>query len=362
MQVWGATVVSDKPPATKGWGRWTVGVDAVGVCSETPGGPGAVGDLRSSALAVSIGEFTLANPVMPASGCFGPELSALIDVGRLGAVVTKTVFAEPRGGNPAHRLAETDGGMLNSVGIPSVGLQEFRESVLPSYLRTEAPVVVSIGGTTIDGYWGIAEELEGLGHSALELNVSCPNLDEGGLEIGIDPRAVARVTRGVVDRTTLPVFVKLTPNVSDIAEIALAASDAGARAVTVANTIVGMAIDIRTRQPRLGNVVGGFSGRAVKPIILRLVNRARTVTGLPVIGCGGIYSAEDVVEYMLAGASAVQVGTATFTDPRTMERILDSLPGLLSQLGVADIGELVGAMETGAMETVVQSVEIEEAS
>lgn len=297
-------------------------------------------------LGVEIGGLVLENPIMPASGCFGPELGAVIDLRRLGALVTKTIFPERRGGNPPHRLAETEGGgMLNSVGIPSVGFEAFRDSVLPAYVGAGVPVVVSVGGTTVDGYWRMVEEIEGRGHAALELNVSCPNLEKGGLEIGVDPQAVQRVTRGVVERTRLPVFVKLTPNVSDIADIAIAARDGGAHALTIANTIVGMAIDIRTRRPLLGNVVGGFSGRPLKPINLRLVNRVHRVVDLPVVGCGGISSAEDVVEYLLAGASAVQVGTATFADPRTMERILDTLPGLLDELGVGEIAELVGAVE-----------------
>lgn len=295
-------------------------------------------------LETSLGKLVLKNPVMPASGCFGPELGDVTPVWRLGAVVTKTIFAGRRGGNPAHRLAETPSGMLNSVGIPSVGIEEFAERILPSYLALGAPVVVSIGGTTIGEYGDVAERLTGAGHVALEVNVSCPNLEEGGLEIGADPAAVARVTAGVVERSRVPVIVKLTPNVADIADIALAARDSGAAALTVANTLVGMAIDIRSRRPTLGKATGGLSGQAIKPIVLHLVHRARRVTGMPIIGCGGVASATDVVEYVLAGASAVQVGTATFTDPRTMVGILEELPHLLEELGAPRLADLVGAM------------------
>lgn len=302
--------------------------------------PGRV-DLR-----VRLGDLELANPVMPASGCFGPELGSVIPLPRLGAVVTKTVFAARRSGNPAHRLAETPAGMLNSVGIPSPGLDGFRADVLPAYQASGAPVIVSLGGLSVQEYWELAEALGGEDVAAFEVNVSCPNLEHGGLEIGADPRAVEKVVAGVVDRTDKPVVAKLTPNVTSVADIAAAAEAGGAAALTVANTFIGLAIDLAHRRPVLGNTVGGLSGPAVKPLALRLVWEAARRCGVPVIGCGGIRTAYDVAEFLVAGASAVQVGTATFTRPDTMIRILDELPDVVGGLGAHSVAELVGTLRT----------------
>ncbi|MGO1974194.1 MAG: dihydroorotate dehydrogenase [Propionibacteriaceae bacterium] len=293
-----------------------------------------------SQLEVDLNGVTLANPVMPASGCFGPSLGELVDLSRLGAVVTKTVFAPIRSGNPAHRLTETADGMLNSVGIPSPGIDGFRRDVLPAYQRSGAPVVISIGGLSVRDYLEVAEGLAGAEFAALEVNISCPNLEHGGLEVGSDPEQVRQVIAGVVARTDRPVFAKLTPNVTRITEIAIAADEAGARGLTVANTVAGMAIDIHRRRPVLGNGVGGLSGPAIKPLAVRMVHEVAGVTQLPIIGCGGITTAADVAEFLIAGASAVQVGTATFTQPDAMITILDELPALLSELGVSAVAEL----------------------
>jgi dihydroorotate dehydrogenase (NAD+) catalytic subunit len=281
---------------------------------------------------------------MPASGCFGPELAAIIPLERLGALVTKTVFANARSGNPAHRLAETAAGMLNAVGIPSVGTARFLQDVLPAYLRVGVPVIVSIGGLRVSEYWHIAEALSEAEFAALEVNISCPNLEAGGLEIGSVSAQVESVIAGVVARTARPVIAKLTPNVTHIAEIASAAEAAGASALTVANSVVGMSIDFRTRSAALGNGVGGLSGPAIKPIALRKVWEAASAVTIPVIGCGGISSAGDVVEFLLAGATAVQVGTATFTHPETMIEIIDALPHLLASLGVGRPSELISQL------------------
>jgi len=294
---------------------------------------------------VSLGPLTLANPVMPASGCFGPELSQLIPLHRLGALVTKTVFSGVRSGNPAHRLTESAEGMLNAVGIPSPGKAGFVEDLLPGYLAPEAPLIISIGGLALDEYWTIAEELAEVPYAALEVNVSCPNLEHGGLEVGSDPRQVEEVVKGVVQRTDRPVIAKLTPNVTRIEDIARAAEAGGAVAVTVANTFVGMAIDLTRRRPVLGNITGGLSGPAIKPLALRLVWQVSRAVKVPVIGCGGIATATDALEFIVAGASAVQVGTANFTRPDSMIRILDDLPVLIHALGSHDVVDLVGTLD-----------------
>ncbi len=296
-------------------------------------------------MAVGIGALELANPVMPASGCFGPELGAVIDLNRLGALVTKTVFYKRRSGNPAHRLAETHGGMLNSVGIPSRGVDAFLADILPQYTGWQPPTIVSLGGLAVSEYFVLAERLADVpGIAAFELNVSCPNLEAGGLEIGSNPRLVERVVRGVVDRSRIPVISKLTPNVTSIADIARASEAGGASAVSAINAIVGMAIDLRTRQTQIGNVTGGLTGPATKPLALRMVWQVARAVSIPVIGIGGIATAEDALEFMVAGATAVQVGTATFTRPDAMLRILDGMRAWLQAERVDDVRDIVGTL------------------
>jgi len=296
-------------------------------------------------LRVDLGPLRLANPVMPASGCFGPELASLIPLDRLGALVTKTIFSGRRSGNPAHRLTETASGMLNAVGIPSLGKEGFVADVLPGYQKPGVPLIISIGGLALSEYWSVTEEIADLDYAALEVNVSCPNLEHGGLEIGADPGHVEKVIRGVVGRTNRPVIAKLTPNVSRIEEIAQAAESAGAIALTVANTFVGMAVDLQRRCPVLGNTTGGVSGPAIKPMALRLVWQASQAVDIPVIGCGGIATARDAAEFILAGATAVQIGTANFARPDAMIRIVDDLPLVLADLDVASVDELVGSLK-----------------
>lgn len=290
-------------------------------------------DAGVGSLAVRLGGLTLTNPVMPASGCFGPELGEIIPLDYLGALVTKTDFSGIRSGNPAHRLTEAAGGMVNAVGIPSPGTPGFIKHALPGYLAPRVPLIISIGGLALDEYWTVTEELFDVPYAALEVNVSCPNLEHGGLEIGADPRQVEAVIKGVVERTDRPVIAKLTPNVSRIDDIARDAEVGGAVAVTVANTFVGMAIELRHRRPVLGSNTGGLSGPAIKPLALRLVWQVARAVEMPVIGCGGIATARDALEFLVAGATAVQVGTATFTRPDSMIRILSELPGLVRQLG-----------------------------
>jgi dihydroorotate dehydrogenase (NAD+) catalytic subunit len=295
-------------------------------------------------VSVRLGDLELANPVMPASGCFGPELAELVPVHRLGAVVTKTVFAGRRSGNRAHRLGESAHGMLNSVGIPSPGLAEFVRNGLPAYQRLGAPVVVSVGGLSEPEYWQVAEGLAGTGHAALEVNVSCPNLEHGGVTFGADLAAVRRVVAGVVARTDVPVLVKLGPDLTSIDAAARAAEDAGAAAVTVCNSFPALSVEAPTRRAALGNGTGGLSGPAIKPLALRMVWQAAQAVTIPVIGCGGIATAGDVAEYLVAGASAVQIGTATFARPFVMTDIVDELPALVDRLGASRLTDLVGTL------------------
>ncbi|MET9303723.1 dihydroorotate dehydrogenase [Micromonospora aurantiaca] len=301
----------------------------------------------SDRLGITVGGLHLANPVMPASGCFGPELAAAADLGTLGAVVTKTVFRAARSGNPAHRLAEVPGGMLNSVGIPSVGAERFRREILPAYRELGPPVIVSIGGLSAQDYWDVTEALADEQLDAFEVNVSCPNLEHNGLEMGSSPREVERVTAGVRRlANNRPVIVKLTPNVASIADIAQAAEAGGADALTVANTYVGMSVGVRDRRATLGSTTGGLSGPAVKPLVLRLVWQTVGKVGVPVIACGGASSALDVMEYLIVGAVAVQVGTANFTQPTTMRDIVTALPATLDDLGARSVTDIVGTVVT----------------
>jgi dihydroorotate dehydrogenase (NAD+) catalytic subunit len=291
------------------------------------------------------GGLRLHNPVMPASGCFGAELGALVDLNALGALVTKTVFYNSRAGNPSPRLAETPAGMLNSVGIPTRGVEDFLRRVLPPYLRYSSPTIVSIGGLSIREYWDLATRLDGVpGVAALEINISCPNLEAGGLEIGANPEHVASVVHGVVHRFHGPVIAKLTPNVTRIADIALAAEAGGASAISAINTFVAMAIDVRARRPVTGTPTAGISGPAIKPMALRAVWETARCVKVPVIGMGGISNAHDALEFILAGASAVAIGTANFARPSAMHDTITGLSRFMDDEGVGDLRELIGAL------------------
>jgi len=306
--------------------------------------------MNAPRLAVDLGAgLRLQNPVMPASGCFGVEMASLVDLDALGALVPKTIFYGARAGNPSPRLAETPAGMLNSVGIPSRGIDDFLGRILPTYRRFRPPTIVSIGGLSIREYWDLAARLNGVpGVAGLELNVSCPNLEAGGLEIGANPEHVAEVVHGVVQRFDGPVIAKLTPNVTRISEIALAAEAAGATAISAINTFVAMAIDVGARRPVTGTPTAGISGPAIKPMALRLVWETARAVRVPVIGMGGISTAHDALEFILAGATAVALGTANFTRPTAM---LDTIAGLgrfLDDEGVPDVRELIGALRYDA--------------
>jgi dihydroorotate dehydrogenase (NAD+) catalytic subunit len=293
-------------------------------------------------LNVKVGDVALRNPVMPASGCFAIEYAEALDFNRLGALVIKSVSPKPRAGNPTPRVTETHGGMMNSIGIPSKGLEHYRREVLPPYTRFDTPVVVSISADTVDEFAQAIEEMSLPEVAVIEANISCPNLEADGMAFAMTPETTYKVVSAIRRRTQHPFWVKLTPNASHIAAVAKAAEEAGADALVMGNTVLGMSIDVRTRKPKLGNVMGGLSGPAIKPIALRMVHQCYRSVRIPVIGCGGISNAEDAVEFMLAGASAVQVGTASFIDPGAMQKIIDGLHAFCDETGVTHVRELTG--------------------
>ena len=296
-------------------------------------------------LSVSVGDLTLQNPVMPASGCFAIEYQEALDLRKLGALVIKSVSPKSRAGNPTPRVAETHAGMLNSIGIPSKGLDHYRREVLPTYTAFGTPVVVSISADTVDEFAQACAEMSLPEVAVIEANISCPNLEADGMAFAMSPETTYKAVNAIRAVTHHPFWVKLTPNASNIAAVAKAAEEAGADAIVMGNTILGMAIDIRSRKPKLGNVMGGLSGPAIKPIALRLVHQCFRAVRLPIIGCGGISTAEDAIEFMLAGASAVQVGTASFIDPGVMQKIIDGLQAYCVEMGIENIRELTGEVK-----------------
>ena len=295
-------------------------------------------------LGVTVGGLTLRNPVMPASGTFAEGLEKVIDFHRLGAMVTKTVTRELRHGNPLPRVVERPGGLINAIGIPSKGVEHFIDQTLPLYAGYDTPLVVSISAPTAEGFASLAAQLSIPGVAAIEANISCPNIEEDGKAFAMRASTTEAVTRALRAATSLPLWVKLTPNTGDMPDVARAAEAAGADAVVVANTILSTAIDLKTFKPCLGNVMGGLSGPAIKPIILRHVFQCARVLDIPIIGCGGIATASDAVEYLLAGAAAVQVGTATFLQPAAMTTIIDGLATFCAQRDIARVSDLVGGI------------------
>jgi dihydroorotate dehydrogenase (NAD+) catalytic subunit len=298
-------------------------------------------------LSVQIGPLHLTNPVLAASGTFGYgiEFAELVDLNRLGGFVTKGLSLKPMLGAPPPRLCETPSGMLNAVGLQNVGVEAFVKDKLPLLREFRTHVVANIFGETISEYAEVVRHLDGAeGVSAYELNVSCPNTDAGGMLFGCDPGQTAKVVAATRSVTKKPLWVKMTPNVTDIRIIVRAAEEAGADAFTVANTYPAMSVDYKTRRSRLGRPTGGLSGPAIRPISVRLVSEAAGVTKLPIIGLGGIESGEDVLEYLVVGATATQVGTASFTDPRACERIIDDLFGLCSASNISTINSLRGTL------------------
>jgi dihydroorotate dehydrogenase (NAD+) catalytic subunit len=282
---------------------------------------------------------------MTASGTFGNglEYARIFDIQRLGAIVSKAITPKPRKGNVQPRIAETAAGMINSIGLQNIGVDAILKDVAPVWATWEVPVIANIAGETVSDYAGLAARLDGVpGVAALEMNISCPNV-ESGLEFGIDPHAAAEVTAAVRRQSGLPLIVKLTPNVNDVVGIAQAIVDAGADALTLINTYPAMKIDVEARRPALGWGSGGLSGPALKPIAVRLVYQVAKAVRAPIIGCGGITNAEDAVEFLMAGASAVQVGTATFRNPRAALDVLEGLEAWLRDNSIDDVGELVGS-------------------
>lgn len=301
---------------------------------------------QAPSLAVQIGDLHLRNPVMSASGCFGygTEYEDLVDLGQLGAVVVKATTLHPREGNRPPRIAETAAGMINAIGLQNEGVHHFVEKKLPALRDRDCPVIVNIAAKDRSEYSEIARLLDDAeGVSAIEVNVSCPNVS-GGLDCGVDPALTAEVVASVRRATSLPVICKLTPNVTDVRPIAKAAEEAGATAVSLVNTLLAMAIDVETRRPRISNVMGGLSGPAIKPVAVRMVYQVAQTVSLPVIGIGGICAADDAIEFLLAGATAVQVGTAGFVRHNVMHEIVDGIRDYLVRHEVADVNELIGAM------------------
>ncbi len=305
-------------------------------------------------LSVQIGTLTLKNPLMAASGCFGygVEYADIVDLSSLGAIVSKGLFLKEREGHPAPRIVETPSGMLNAIGLQGIGARRFVDEKLPELRDRRATVVVNVCGTTLDEYVEVSRILsDAEGVAAIELNISCPNVKEGGIQFGCSLNGTFDVVSAVRKVTTLPVIPKLTPNVTDVASFARAAEDAGADAVSLVNTFLAMVIDVDTRRPKLSNVVGGLSGPAIRPIAVRMVYECRQTVKIPIIGMGGIADARDVLEFMIAGADAVQVGTANFVDPFIWTKLLDGLRDHMQRHNVARVADLVGTVDTRANDT-----------
>ena len=301
-------------------------------------------------LTVNIGGLELQNPVMTASGTFGyaREFDHLMDLNRLGGIIVKGLSLKPTKGNPPPRIVETPCGMLNAIGLENVGIEAFITEKLPFLQSLTPPVIANIYGTQEEEYVQLAARIDGVeAIAAIEVNISCPNVKAGGMVFGVDPEAAFRVVHGIRDQTTKPLIVKLSPNVTDITEIALAAQEAGADCLSLINTITAMVVDIETRRPRLANITGGLSGPAIKPVAVRMVWQVAQVAKIPVIGIGGIMTAEDALEYFIAGASAVQVGTANFVNPHVTTDVIDGIETFLTERNITRVSDIVGTLETG---------------
>ncbi|BCB03293.1 dihydroorotate dehydrogenase [Bacillus sp. KH172YL63] len=298
-----------------------------------------------NSLKIELPGLSLKNPVMPASGCFGfgREYSQFYDLSALGAIMIKATTEESRFGSPTPRVAETNAGMLNAIGLQNPGLSSVMEHELPWLSRYDVPIIANVAGSQMDDYVQVAKVISSAENvKALELNISCPNVKTGGIAFGTIPEVAQELTERVKEVSQVPLYVKLSPNVSDIVAMAKAVEKGGADGLTMINTLLGMRLDIKTGKPVLANKTGGLSGPAIKPVGIRMIYEVSQHVDLPIIGMGGIQSAEDVIEYFYAGASAVAVGTANFIDPFICKRIIDDLPPLLDELGVASISELTG--------------------
>jgi dihydroorotate dehydrogenase (NAD+) catalytic subunit len=300
-------------------------------------------------MSVNLAGIALRNPVMTASGTFGygQEFSEYVNLNTLGAFITKGLCVNPRPGNPTPRIVETPGGMLNAIGLQNVGIEAFIEKKVPFLRTVDTPCIVNFFGETVEEYAEMAQRLDAIPEVAgLEMNISCPNVRQGGIVFGTDPACAASIVKACRAATKKPLFVKLSPNVTDIVGMAHACADEGADALSLINTLIGMAIDLDKRRPVLANVTGGLSGPAIKPVALRMVWLVAKAVKIPVIGIGGIMNATDALEFILAGASAIQVGTASFINPGAAQTIVEDMEAWLTAHGVADIKSLIGALET----------------
>lgn len=296
-------------------------------------------------LSVKLPGLNLKNPIMPASGCFsfGKEYSQFYDLSELGAVVIKAATLNERLGNPTPRVAETDSGMLNAIGLQNPGVERIIDQELPYLKKYDVPIIANIAGSSIEEYEQVARAFQRTdGIAAVELNISCPNVKEGGLQFGTNPEVAAEVTKRVKAASNVPVYVKLTPNVTNVVEIAQAVEEAGADGLTMINSLTGMQIDLKNRRPLLANKVGGLTGPAIKPVAIRMVYQVYQAVKIPIIGVGGIMTAEDVLEFLLAGASAVQVGTANFQNPMICPELIEQLPACLAKYGFKSVEEAIG--------------------
>ena len=303
---------------------------------------------RRPNLAVEIAGIRMKNPVMPASGTFGygEEYAPYLDLEQIGAIVTKGLSLNPKAGNPTPRIAETVSGMLNAIGLQNVGVDAFIQYKLPFLREINTPVIVNFFGNTLEEYGEVARRLADIPEVAgLELNISCPNVKQGGIVFGTDPKAASEVVGLVRKHSKKPLIVKLTPNVTDITVVARAVEAAGADAICCINTLTGMAVDVKTRKPRLANKTGGLSGPAIRPVAVRMVHQVVQAVKIPVIGVGGIVCAMDALEFLIVGATAVQVGTANFVDPRAMPNIIEGIETFCIEEGISDIRELIGSIQ-----------------
>jgi dihydroorotate dehydrogenase (NAD+) catalytic subunit len=302
-------------------------------------------------LSVRIGSLTLRNPLIAASGCFvyGVEYADVVDLSSLGAIVSKGLFLAEREGHPAPRIVETPAGMLNAIGLQGIGARRFVDEKLPELRARGATVLVNVCGTTLDEYVEVSRIMsDAEGVAGIELNISCPNIKEGGIQFGCSLLGTFDVVSAVRKVTRLPVIPKLTPNVTDVASFARAAEEAGADAVSLVNTFLAMVIDVETRRPKISNIVGGLSGPAIRPIAVRMVYECRQAVKIPILGIGGIASARDALEFIIAGATAVQVGTANFVDPFIWSKLLEGIGDYMARQQVATIADLVGTVDTRA--------------
>jgi len=302
-------------------------------------------DMQNADLRVRVGALTLDNPIMPASGTFSEDLADVFDLDVLGAHVLKTIMHGTRAGNPTPRVCDLQSGMLNAIGIPSKGIGYFRDEMLPYWSGFKAPLVVSISAHSYDEFARLCAEVSLDGVAAIEANISCPNIEANGNAFAMRPDTTHEVVTRLRAETDLPLWAKLTPNTGEPAEVARAAEAAGADALVVANTVLGMSVDIANRRPRLGNVMGGMSGPAIKPIALRMTYQCANAVDIPVIGCGGISTCDDVLEFLIAGAAAVQIGTATFQSPTAMARLITEIESWMQEHDVASLDEIIGSIE-----------------